>query len=100
MRVVDMTDDDLVGSLGSCAHDLLRARFTMKMNRGGSSVVVRGLRRQIARVKTELRRREIRDGLSKSILERLPQVGGPTGVVGTMGGGFLAGVVDGLQSVE
>lgn len=94
----DMDDAALVSELATQEHALVRARFALSMNRLDNTASVRVVRRDIARIKTEIRRREVAQGLSKDSILRSHRAE-PVAVGGDEGaakGGFLKGVVDKL----
>jgi ribosomal protein L29 len=94
-----LEDAAVVSDLVQKQHGFVRARFALSMGRLEDTASIRVIRRDIARLKTEIRRREIDAGLRSGELERLHAKGvkleqGGSEAVGT--GGLLAGAVDKL----
>ena len=89
-------DADIVSELAGKQHDLVKAQFALSMNRLQNTSSLRKLRREIAQLNTELRRREIANGLAKNTLSARHRVSGPVvrAAGEASGAGFLAGVVD------
>ncbi len=93
----EVDDAGLVFELSKARHALVTARFQLSMNRLDDTSTVSGLRKNIARIQTELRRREMGAGLPKSTLERRHAVDAASvrgGGEEVSSGGFLKGVVD------
>lgn len=96
----DLDDAALVASLSENQFALVRARFALSMDRLEDTSSIRVLRKGVARMKTEIRRREVASGLGRDELLRrhqvVPVAGGGAGGAEEASGGFLAGVVDKL----
>ena len=94
-----LEDAALVRELVVKQHALVEARFAHSMNRLDNTASLRGIRKDIARIKMEIGRRETAAGLKKDDLVRTHRVD-PTslnkGEDAGSTGGFLAGVVDKL----
>lgn len=92
----DKSDQALVEVLVQKEHALVRARFQNSLNRLENTASLRGLRRDIARVRTELRAREVRQGLPKNSLLALRRqvVVDRSNESATSAGGFLDSLVD------
>lgn len=96
--VSESDDKGLVQQLVDKEHALVRARFANSMGRLENTATLKGIRKDIARIRTEIRRREIAQGLAKNALLGLR---GTVTVSATTAseaasGGFLQGVVDKL----
>jgi large subunit ribosomal protein L29 len=96
-----LKDADLVLELHKKQHELVRARFALSLGRLEDSASVGGIRKDIARIKTELRRRELDAGLNRDELLRRhrPETSSVAASAGSdegAGGGLLSGVVDRL----
>ncbi len=59
----------LVGQLGQLETDLTKGQFQLASRKLENTASLRKIRTDIARIKTELRRREIAEGLGKASLE-------------------------------
>lgn len=93
----DKSDGDLVSSLFTRERELVGTRFKHSTGQLENTATVGALRRQIARIKTELRSREIAQGLDRDTLlatHRGASDGGIVAAGGSGRGGFLAGIVD------
>jgi large subunit ribosomal protein L29 len=97
-QLSEMSDQDLVAKVFQIERDLVAARFKHSTNQLENTARLRNLRREIARLRTEARNREISQGLGKDAL--LVQHRATSAVTaGESGGaeakgGFLAGIVD------
>lgn len=94
-----LDDAALVTELARKERALVQARFSLSMNRLEDTSSLRVMRRDVARIKTELRRRELAEGLSKDTLIARHKVDPSTlgdGDGGAASGGLLSGVVDKL----
>jgi ribosomal protein L29 len=93
-----VADAELVANLAARQHELVRAQFSLSMNRLQNTSSIGRLRTAVARIHTELRRREIAAGLSKNTLVTRHRAATPVTSRGAseQSGGFLAGVVDKL----
>ncbi len=97
----DKSDAELVSTLFTRERELVGARFKHSTGQLENTASVGGLRRQIARIKTELRARELTQGLGRDGLiaaHRGASDGGPSDQVNPARGGFLAGIVDKVSS--
>jgi large subunit ribosomal protein L29 len=96
-----LEDAALVLELHKKQHALVRARFALSLGRLEDSASVGVIRKDIARIKTEVRRRELEAGLSRDELLRQHRPDRES-VVATgeadegSSGGLLSGVVDRL----
>lgn len=63
-----MDDSALVRTLAEKQRELVQGRFALSMNRLENTASLRTVRRDIARINGELRRREISEGLPKDSL--------------------------------
>ena len=59
LNLVDMTDDDLRSQLGSAEHEYQQMKFDHAARGIANPMEIRELRRNVARILTEGRRREI-----------------------------------------
>ena len=59
-KIREMSSPDLEKELGELKSELFKLRFTKKANGLDNPMKIREVRRDIARVKTELRQREIK----------------------------------------
>ncbi len=102
MSVVQLSDQDLVNKYHQVQRELVRARFKHSSNQLENTASLRELRRTIARIKTEARRREIERGLPKNGLfasiRPVSEQGEATAQ--QTGGGFLQGIVDKISGNE
>lgn len=92
--IQQLDDAALVRELVTKQHELVRARFQKGAGKLENTASIGVLRRGIARARTELRKRELAQGLAKdSLLAQHPvdqrSLGGSTG--STSGGSFLSG---------
>lgn len=99
----DMEDAALVRELTTQEVALVKARFALSLGRLESTASLRGIRRSIAQIKTEIRRRELDQGLAKDALlaahaVKASEVAGAGSDAAS--GGFLKGVVDKLGAQE
>lgn len=93
----DMDDAALVRSLVQKQQTLVRARFQKNAGKLENTASLGDMRKGLARLRTEVRRRELAAGLPKDALisahpvdaRTLPPEGGAVA-----SGGFLSGVVD------
>jgi large subunit ribosomal protein L29 len=97
MAYADVSDQDLVTRVFESERKLVAARFKHSTNQLENTAVLRNLRREIARLKTEARTREVAQGL---LLDTLISKYRPTGPITdapkdeATKGGFLQGIVD------
>src|SRR5690606_5630722 len=99
-ETTSLDDAALVRTLAQRQHALVRARFAHSMNRLENTASLRAIRKDIARLRTEIRRRELAAGLPKDGLLRANPVDARTlesASAGKAEGGLLAGVVDKLS---
>lgn len=92
----NLDDAALVASITERVVTLARSRFAHAANKLENSASLGRMRTEIARMKTELRRREIAGGLPKNSLEtrhRVKEIA-PEAASSAAKGGFLAGLVD------
>lgn len=100
-QINDLQDSDLIHTLLASERELIQARMQHSMNQLENTAQLSVLRKNIARMHSEARRREIAQGLNKDTLlhthRRTFAVDGAE-ATGTDAekGGFLAGVVDKL----
>jgi len=98
--VAGLDDATLVRSLFEQQRALVRSRFAHSMNRLENTASLGVVRRDIARIQTEIRRRELAAGLPKDELLRKNPVDVRSVEAGESKGksegGLLAGVVDKL----
>lgn len=96
----DLDDGALVTELARKQHELVTARFAHSMSRLENTATLGGIRKDIARIQTELRRRELAAGLPKDSLAATHKAD-PASLAASSGagesGGFLSGVVDKLS---
>jgi ribosomal protein L29 len=98
---VSLEDAALVLELHKKQHALVRARFALSLGRLEDSASISGVRKDVARIKTELRRREIEAGLTRDELSRRHRpnqesVASAASSDDGSAGGLLSGVVDRL----
>jgi ribosomal protein L29 len=101
----ELSDEQLVHKALETERELVTKRFQHKMNRLENQAQLGGLRRSIARIRTEARRREIAGGLPKGALLAKHRASFQPSAAGASGassekGGFLSGIVDKLTSNE
>lgn len=100
----EIDDAGLVRQLAVQERELLRAQFKLSMSQLENTASLRNIRRDIARIRTEIRRRELAEGLDKDALLRAHPVDqrelGTAGGEGSAEGGFLSGVVDKLGDAQ
>ncbi|MEQ1501393.1 MAG: 50S ribosomal protein L29 [Myxococcota bacterium] len=102
----DLSDEQLVHRMLQTERDLVSARFKHSMNQLENTSRLRVLRRDIARLRTEARRREAGNGLARNVL--VARHSGSFGAARSSGsggapaekGGFLSGIVDKLTGKE
>lgn len=100
----ELTDEQLVHKALQIERDLVTARFKHSMNQLENTARLRVLRRDIARIQTEARTRELKAGLEKNALMARHQAS--FGAVRGAGaaqpekGGFLSGIVDKLTGKD
>ncbi|MEN0066331.1 MAG: 50S ribosomal protein L29 [Myxococcota bacterium] len=102
----ELNDEQLVHKMLQTERDLVAARFKHSMNQLENTATLRVMRREIARLQTEARRREKDQGLPKNQLLSLhaASFGGaeaaPSGEAAGEKGGFLSGIVDRLTTQD
>jgi len=102
--LTDLNDEQLVHTELNLEHQLITARFQHATNQLQDTSTLKKLRRDIARVRTAARGRELEQGLRKNALRDAhstsftPSV--EAGAEGGAAGGFLKGVVDKLGGSE
>ena len=105
--MAEFSDEQIVHEVMKSERQLVTLRFQHSMSALENTATITVVRKQIARLKTEARRREIEQGLSKDSLvhvhsktfSKADAVGG--GVTGIEdGGGFLTGIVDKLTGKD
>ena len=103
MAYTDLSDSDLVKKVFEVERELVAARFKHSTNQLENTATLRNLRREIARLKTEARTREVAQGLTKDGLIAAHR---PTGPIAdapkddAKSGGFLQGIVDKISGNE
>lgn len=99
----DLDDAALVHLLLGNERELVSSRFRHSLNKLENTASLRVLRRDIARARTELRSREVAQGLGPNAIARQHRgsfVAGVESGQGATKGGFLSGVVDKLTADE
>jgi ribosomal protein L29 len=104
MSHADLSDEQVVHKVLQAERDLVANRFKHKTNTLENTSALRVIRREIARLRTEARRRERDGGLAKGALlsahsgsfTRVSSGAVPP----TEKGGFLSGIVDKLTGKE
>ena len=101
----ELSDQDLTHRLFDIERQLVAARFRHSLGTLENTAELRVMRKNIARVRTEARRREKEQGLPKDSLIRAHRSsystdGASADVGGAERGGFLSGIVDKLSSAE
>ena len=103
----DMTDEQLVHQVLQAERNLVDSRFRHSMGQLEDTTSLRSHRRNIARMLTEARAREVTQGLGKNALVEMHKgtfspAAAPAAVLPSTGeeGGFLSGVVDKLAGAE
>lgn len=92
----DIDDVGLVHQLEQGHRDLVRAQFSLAAGRLENTASLKGIRAGIARLETELRRREIAGGMAKNTLRARHRSSfvANDAVDQAAAGSFLADVVD------
>jgi len=102
----ELSDEQLVHRVLEVERQLVQTRFRHSANQLENTARLRVLRREIARLQTEARRREIANGLAKGELVRTHarsfQTGEAAGEAAQpeQKGGFLSGIVDKLTGKD
>ncbi len=106
-NLAELSDEQLTHKLFDVEHELVTARFQLSMNTLENTATLKSMRKNIARIKTEARRRELEQGLDKDSLirnHRSSWRAGDAGEATASGeeekGGFLQGIVDRLTSKD
>jgi len=102
---MDLTDEQLVHQMLQVERDLVDARFRHSMNQLENTSRLGGLRKEIAQLKTEARKREAAAGLEKNALftKHAASFGADTAASADAPaekGGFLSGIVDKLTNKD
>lgn len=104
MSHAELTDEQLVHKVLQAERDLVATRFKHKTNTLENTSSLRVVRRDIARLRTEARRREIAAGLGTGALLSAHSSSFSRASSGESGpaekGGFLSGIVDKLTGKE
>lgn len=100
-----LSDEALTRKMFDVERDLVQARFQHSMGQLENTAQLRTYRKEIARIRTEARRRELEKGIQRGGLIRTNRKGlGKPAPVETAApkaaGGFLKGIVDKLTSKE
>jgi len=103
--IKELSDQQLVFSVLEIERNVIAARFKHSTNQLENTAQLRDMRRRVARLHTEARRREIAQGLPKDALMHQHRRGFGGGEVSEDGdspekGGFLSGIVDKLTASE
>lgn len=98
----DLTDQDLVNKVATVERDLVAMRFRHSTNQLENTASLRSLRKEIARLRTEARVREVAQGLGKDGLfaKHRAEVGAAEEKAPAAKGGFLQGIVDRISGNE
>jgi large subunit ribosomal protein L29 len=100
----DLSDEQLVHKMLGIERNLVASRFAHAQNQLENTASLRVLRKDIARIQTETRKREVQGGLPKDGLLAIHRTTFKADGVGTDGGsesgGFLQGIVDKLTGDE
>ena len=106
VKMGELSDADLVHRVLQIERDLVAARFKHSLSQLENTSRLRVLRREIARLRTEARTREIKSGRARDTLlgeHRRSFAGGQAPAAAEAPaekGGFLAGIVDKLKGKE
>ena len=94
--MTNLTDQQLADQLNQSERDLVSRRFKHSTNQLENTSELRTLRRTIAKLKTEARRREIDQGRPKNgLLQGVkPAAASSAAAPKATAGGFLQGIVD------
>ena len=105
-EIRQLSDEALTHRMFDVERALVAARFQLSMGALENTSQISGLRKLVARIKSEARSREIAQGLRKGTLiqgHRASYTGGESADVAegsTEEGGFLQGIVDKLTTKE
>jgi large subunit ribosomal protein L29 len=100
MSFSELSDQDLVAKMYAVERDLVSARFAHSTNTLENTAELRNLRKEIARLRTETRSRELAQGLAKDALiaKHRPAPGegaaADSADANESQGSFLSGIVD------
>jgi large subunit ribosomal protein L29 len=102
-QLTEMSDADLVGKVVELEREIVTARFAHSMGKLENTASLKVVRRAVARLQTEARRREIAAGSSKGSL--LAGASAASGAGESANGasssdGFLKGIVDKIGSKD
>ncbi len=101
-EIKDLTDEKLVHTELGLERDLIAGRIRLATNQLEDTSTLKKLRRDIARLQTAARQRELEQGLNRNALKN--RYRGSFKADGTAqdgdedGGGFLKGIVDKISS--
>jgi len=100
--VKELSNEEIVSGLASKERELVTLRFAHSMNQLENTSKLRVVRKEIARLKTEARSREIAGSLAKGSIaaSSLGSVKEGTSGGKSERGGFLKGIVDKLATNE
>lgn len=104
----EVSDADLVKGISDSERELVTLRFKLSSNQLENTSTLKNVRRKLARMKTEVRARELAQGLNKGALvgrhgsarPSTPAAAGNTEQAPAERGGFLKGIVDRLTGRE
>lgn len=103
-NVLELSDEQLAHKVLGAEHDLVAKRFRHSMNQLENTAALRVVRREIARLRTEARRREVDAGLQKDtlILKYVKTFSASTASdeASAESGNLLSGIVDKLGAKE
>ena len=103
-EISQMTNTDISGELGRLERELVTQGFQLKTQRLQNTAGLGLIRKQMARLHTEARRREISQGLAKGAVGHIRRSAAPLVSAAAPApaerGGFLAGIVDKLTNKE
>lgn len=103
-QYADLSDEQVVHQALEAERDLVRKRFKHKLNQLENQAQLGYIRRDIARLQTEARAREIAQGIPKGALfnQHRASFGGKAieGDAAPTKGGFLSGIVDKLTAKD
>lgn len=97
----ELDESGLVKTLIERQHELVRTRFALNANQLENTASIRNIRRYIARLQTEIRKREMAQELPKDSLvvkHRKAFGGGQGSTSASTKTSFLKGVVDSIES--
>jgi len=102
-EITTLSDEQLVHTELQLERDLIAARFAHRTSQLDDNSVMKKLRRDIARLRTAARGREIEQSLPKDALKAAHSktfTASASGGEGGEGAGFLKGIVDKVSSNE